>query len=113
MDAFHGVAQRYPELRFRQRVINAIYDWNSDWHVETDDYYIQRVEDEDGDCIWDVDWDDDNNPRAHFSNDFRRYMDEKFAGGKKPIFVGKATILPIPGDSPSSLTKGPSPSSSF
>lgn len=97
----------------RQRVLNAIADWNSDWHVEHTSLWITRVEDEDGDRIWDGEEDNPEEVDRYFSYEFKQWMDSKFNGGKKKVVVGKATILPLPVASPPSSSKGAVSSSSF
>lgn len=87
----------------RRAVRQAIMDWNSDWTYDSDDGYIMRLEDENGDGIWDVDYDDSENVGDFFSSDFIAYMDNKFLGkprAKKPVVIGNATKLPIPGARP-------------
>lgn len=87
----------------RNQVIQAIANWNSDWNIDYHDLYINRVEDEDGDGIWDVDYDDSDDINAYFSSDFLQWMDAKFLGKprkKKSVVIGKSTKLPIPGARP-------------
>lgn len=100
--AFYGVpADADPAQRRAAR--QAIMEWNSDWTYDTDDGYIIRLEDQDGDGIWDADYDDSENVCDYFSNDFITYMDNKFLGKskpKKPVVIGNATKLPIPGARP-------------
>jgi len=80
----------------RQRVLHAIADWNSDWDVSHDAMWITRIEDEDGDTVWDCDhygYDDIDNC---FPQRFLEWMDQHFKLNKKSVVIGKATILPIP-----------------
>jgi hypothetical protein len=93
----------------RRLVCQAIDDWNNDWCYDCDDYLIYRVENEDGDGIWDSDYEDSHDINQYFDNSFLQYMDLKFLGKarpKKPVFVGKATKLPLPdsGQSPNGNT---------
>jgi hypothetical protein len=100
--AFSGVpADASPAQR--RAVRQAIMDWNSDWTYDTEDGYIMRLEDEDGDGIWDYDYDNAENIGDYFSSEFIAHMDNKFLGtskSKKPVVIGKATKLPIPGVRP-------------
>jgi hypothetical protein len=87
----------------RNQVIQAIADWNSDWEIDNHDLYITRIEDEDGDGIWDADYDDSDDVDQYFSSEFIEWMDTKFMGkkrSKKPVVIGKSTKLPIPGARP-------------
>lgn len=97
----------------RRQVIDRIPSWVSDWHIEYENYYIVRVEDGDGDAIWDADWDSDANLEEYFSSRFIEWMDQQFGHRKVKVVVGNSTILPLPGDSPHSSSKGATPSSSF
>jgi hypothetical protein len=87
--------------------------WNSDWNIDYENYYIVRVEDGDGDGIWDSEWDSDSNLEGYFSGRFIEWMDQQFGQRKVKVVVGNHTILPLPGDSPQSSSKGATPSSSF
>lgn len=110
MDGAPFVNERNLEL-----VKDAILDW-SDWTVHTDSNgFIIRVEHDNGDGIWDWDYEDSLNVNEFFMSDFIRYMDKKFKlqPFKPKVVVGKSTILPLPGDRPPSSSKGASPSSSF
>ena len=87
----------------RRLVRDAIEAWNSDWQWDTDDGLIIRLEDDNCDGIWDIDYDDSDDVDQYFPSDFIRYMDMKFlgkAGPKKPVVIGNATKLPIPGARP-------------
>lgn len=87
----------------RRAVRNAIQMWNSDWAWDTHEDYLIRVEDEDGDGIWDEDYDDSHDVDNYFSSDFIAYMDNKFLGKakpKRPTVIGNATKLPLPGSRP-------------
>ena len=87
----------------RRAVRQAIMEWNSDWTYDTDDGYIMRLENEEGEGIWDVDYDNSYNVGDYFDGDFISYMDNKFLGkprAKKPVVIGNATKLPIPGARP-------------
>lgn len=96
----------------RQRVLNALSDWNSDWHVEHSSLWVTRIEDEDGDYIWDCE-DGTDQLENHFSDGFVDWMDRQFNGGKKKVVIGTATKLPLPVASPPSSSKGAVSSSSF
>jgi hypothetical protein len=106
--AFHG--QPGAILREERRLVcQAIDDWNNDWSYDSDDYLLYRVENEDGDGIWDSDYSDAEDIDNYFSSNFIQYMDLKFLGKarpKKPVFVGNATKLPLPdsGKSPNGNT---------
>lgn len=87
----------------RGEVCRAIMDWNGDWTYDTDGGYIVRVEDEDGEGIWDIDYDDCEDVDQFFSDEFLEYMDFKFLlkrRAKKPVVIGAATKLPLPGSRP-------------
>lgn len=87
----------------REQVYRAIERWNSDWSIDSDGYLIHRIEDEDGDGIWDYDYDDSHDLGCYFDSDFIEWMDTKFLGAKrskKPVVIGKSTKLPIPGARP-------------
>lgn len=87
----------------RNQVIEAIANWNSDWEVDNHHMWITRVEDEDGDGIWDCDYDDSSDVEQYFSSDFIRWMDSKFMGKprkKQKVVIGTSTKLPIPGARP-------------
>lgn len=97
----------------RRQVIDRIPMWNSDWHIEYENFYITRVEDGDGDAIWDSEWASESNLEEYFSSRFIEWMDQQFGQLKVKVVVGNSTILPLPGDSPQSSSKGATPSSSF
>lgn len=115
MDAFSvsSHARRPTTYEQRELVVQAIYEWNSEWNVDTDNNYICHLEDEDGDTLYDEGWDDEIDVRNCFSRRFVEYMDKEFLTIKKKVVVGNATKLPLPGDSPLSSSKGVAPSSSF
>lgn len=87
----------------RRLVRQEIADWNGEWQWDTDDGYIIRLEDENCDGIWDLDYDDSDDVDAYLPTDFVRYLDKKFLGTtqKTTLIVGKATKLPLPGAHPS------------
>lgn len=99
----------------RRLVVDMIHDWDCDWDVQTREGYICRVEDSDGDPIWDEDWAAHDDLSEHFSDRFIAWMDDHFRDPNKKVrvVVGNSTILPLPGDSPQSSSKGATPSSSF
>jgi hypothetical protein len=99
----------------RRMVVNLINDWDCDWNVDTRDGYICRVEDSDGDGIWDEDWGSQDDLSDHFSLRFIEWMDDHIRSPDKKVkvVVGNSTILPLPGDSPQPSSKGATPSSSF
>lgn len=87
----------------RRLVRDAIEAWNSDWQWDTDDGLIIRVEDDNCDGIWDIDYDDSDDVDQYFSGEFIRYMDMKFLGKtrpKQPVVIGPSTKLPLPGSRP-------------
>lgn len=93
----------------RQRVVDAMYGWSSEWTIDTEGMWITRVEDEDGDCVWDCEFNDVDEIDNCFSDHFLQWMDTQFSSGKKKVVVGNATKLPLPGDSPLSSSKGVAP----
>lgn len=105
--AFYDEGGNMPRSK-RENVISAVMSW-SDWDVTTENGYITRIEDAGGDGIWDYEW--GNTLDDHFSDRFLKYMDKTFQTSS--VFVGKATILPLPVDNPSPSSKGVVSSSSF
>lgn len=87
----------------RRLVRDAITEWNGDWQWDAEDGYIIRLEDENCDGIWDLDYDDSDDVDAYLPSDFRRWLDMKFLGRaspKKPVVIGTSTKLPLPGARP-------------
>jgi len=87
----------------QREVIRALANWNSDWNWDTQEGYLVRVEDENGDGIWDIDYDDCHDVDQFFGSDFLQWMDTRFLSkkrSKKPVVIGKSTKLPIPGARP-------------
>lgn len=100
--AFHGTGVDIESTQ-RRLVRDAIVEWNSEWQWESDDGYIIRLEDENCDGIWDIDYDDSDDVDCYLPSDFIRWMDMKFLGRARPkqqVVIGKATKLPIPGARP-------------
>lgn len=96
-------------------VKDSILNW-ADWSVHTDSNgFIIRVEHDNGDGIWDWDYEDSQEVNEFFSSHFIQYMDKRFKlqAFRPKVVVGKATILPLPGDRPQSSSKGASPSSNL
>lgn len=106
--AFYGMGGNLTTSQLN-RVYESVNSW-SDWEVSTSDGYIIRVEDCDGDGIWDYEWEEEDFDRF-FSDRFIKYMNTTF--GKPGVVIGKATKLPLPVASPPSSSKGAVSSSSF
>lgn len=101
--AFHSVADEEMTQPQRLLVIAAMERWNSDWEISESSGYIYCVVDEDGDCIWDEDFDDSDDVDHYFHSEFIQWMDQRFLGKakpKQPVVIGKSTKLPIPGARP-------------
>lgn len=92
-------------------VVDHLLNWD-EWDITHLDGFITRIEDADGDGVWDSDWEDPREFSMYFSDRLIRSLNNAF-WNKKPIFVGKAAVLPLPVDSPSSKMKGAISSSSF
>ena len=87
----------------RLAVLAAIDQWNIDWEISEENGNIYCIVDEDGDCIWDADYDDADDVDNYLHTDFIQWMDQKFLGKqrpKQPVVIGKSTKLPIPGARP-------------
>lgn len=114
-DAFNTGDNNFISGAQRRLVVDMIHDWDSDWDVQTEDGLICRVEDSDGDPIWDADWGSGDDLSEHFSDRFIQWMDDHFKSTSKKarVVIGDATKLPLPEDSPLSSSKGATSSSSF